>query len=269
VFKISVTFWGGRENFNIRIVALTDPEMKFNENGWEAEKGVSMSRKYAFAGIAVLLMSLWSCEDIGVTNLLDETRPPDNELVWVGKVFSGGRQCTTDMYAPPDTKRLLNQEGIAVFSTLVEPYAVCNACTICPTYSALHAARIRKTQLAQAEELGFRVVEILPIALLHGKWRWRVSVGGIAGHTLTPPPSIRLEYDRSGLFSYYRNDTLVATTSFVVRREPTLLSADSSDVIHYRDSVRFVPQAFRCDNDTLKLSDLCIDCYNHEYLKVP
>ncbi len=213
--------------------------------------------------VSAFFVSL-SCEDIG--NLQETALPPDQELIWVGKVFSGGRQCTQDVYVPPDTKRLLNAAGIAVFATSIELYAVCKACIVCPTYAAMHSARIRKSQLAQVEALGFgRIVD----PAIYGKWNWLKSVGGITGHTLTPPPIVRIEYERSGLFSYYRNDTLVSTTTFIIRCEPTFLSADSSDVIHYQDSLRFVPQAFRIDNDTLKLTDLCIDCYGHAYRRIP
>ncbi len=103
---------------------------------------------------------------------------------------------------------------------------------------------------------------------IYGKWNWLVSTGGIAGHTLMPPPVVRFEYVHNGLFFYNRNDTLVATTTFLIRREKTFSSTDTCDVIHYRDSMQFVPQAFRVDNDTLKLSDLCIDCYNHAYRRM-
>jgi hypothetical protein len=207
------------------------------------------------------------CDDVGSPIFLDEAPPPNVELIWVGKVFSGGRQCTNDIFTPPETKSLLNRVGIAVYTTCVELYGVHAACGY-PTYSAMHSARIRRNQLSQAEGLGFAQIEPTSVYSLYGKWNWLMSVGGIAGWTLTPPPIVRAEYDRSGLFSYYSNDTLIATTTFIVRRERTFMSLDSSDVIHYRDSLRFVPQAFQIDNDTLKLTDLCIDCYGHAYRRI-
>jgi hypothetical protein len=118
-----------------------------------------MFTKRSVVGLIASLLILSSCEDIGRPILLDETPPPEAELIWVGKVFIGGRQCTDDIYVPPDTKRLLTHAGIAVFATSIEDYAVCHACIICPTYAAMHMARIRRSQLAKAEALGFRQVE--------------------------------------------------------------------------------------------------------------
>jgi hypothetical protein len=224
--------------------------------------------KSALSIIVALNLCFLSCEDISNPISLNETPPPDAELIWVGKEFSGGRQCTREIYTPPDTKKLLNQVGIAVYATYVEPRPVCMACS-CPAYAALHSARIRRNQLSQAEALGFRQVEPPPGYSPYGKWNWLKSVGGIGGWTLTPPPIVRVEYERSGLFSYYRNDTLVATTRFVIRREKTFLSSDTCDVIHYQDSLRFVPQAFKVGIDTLKLTDLCVDCYGHAYKRIP
>lgn len=224
-----------------------------------------MATKGYFAVLISALIFLLSCEDIG--NPQEVTLPPDQELIWVGKVFAGGVQCTQDQYTPPDTKTLLNQAGIAVFATSIEHYPVCGACG-CPKYAAMHSALIKDSQLAKAEALGFRRIDPPPATLIYGKWNWLVSVGGIGSLTLRPPPIVRIEFDRSGVFSYYRNDTLVATTPFVIRREQTPMSADSSDVIHYRDSLRFLPQIYRVENDTLTLEDLCIDCYIHAYRRM-
>jgi hypothetical protein len=118
-----------------------------------------MIMKRSLVGLIASLMILWGCEDVGNPIPIDETLPPDQELIWVGKVFSGGRQCTQDVYTPPDTKRLLNEAGIAVFATWIEHYVVCRECIVCPTYAAMHSARIRKSQLGQAEALGFRTVD--------------------------------------------------------------------------------------------------------------
>lgn len=144
----------------------------------------------------ILGLCFLRCEDIGTPNPIDETLPPDQELIWVGKAFSGGRQCTDDMYTPPDTKRLLNQAGIAVFATAIEHYAVCRACIICPTYSAMHMALIRESQLTEAEALGFRTIqfgaryEVIGIPTLRSdSLLVRVGYGGCnGGH------SFRLQY---------------------------------------------------------------------------
>ncbi len=86
---------------------------------------------------------------------LFEIRPPESELVWVGKLFSGGRQCNPfEEFNPPNTKCILNQAGIPVFDTEIEHHPVCAAC-ICPSYAATHRALIKKEHLSLAEQLGF------------------------------------------------------------------------------------------------------------------
>jgi hypothetical protein len=101
-----------------------------------------------------------------------------------------------------------------------------------------------------------------------GSWRWIRSIGGIVGWELRPPPSVRITYLKDGLFSHYRNDTLEATTTYTILRERTFMSPVSVDVIHYGDSLRFVPQSFRIDRDTLKLYDQCLDGYYQEYVRI-
>ncbi len=99
---------------------------------------------------AVCLLS--GCDDFGVTER-------DAQLIWVGKVFVGGRQCTQEVYTPPDTKQLLSAAGIEVYATSIQHLAVCRACLICPTYAAMHLARIGERQLPPAEALGFQRVD--------------------------------------------------------------------------------------------------------------
>ncbi len=38
--------------------------------------------------------------------------------------------------------------------------------------------------------------------------------------------------------------------------------------MHYQDSLRFAPQAFRVENDTVKLTDIYIDCYGQSYQRI-
>ena len=85
---------------------------------FDNEGEIAMASKASFAILVAALVVSLSCEDIG--NLQEVTLPTDQELIWVGKVFSGGAQCTQDQCTPPDTKQLLNQSGIAVFATLIE-----------------------------------------------------------------------------------------------------------------------------------------------------
>ena len=102
---------------------------------------------------------------------------------------------------------------------------------------------------------------------LYGSWTWAQSSGGIAGITLTPPPSGRIEFTRNGDFRSFRSDTLLIASMFTIRRERTSFSPDVVPVIHYRDSLRLQPQIYRIRGDSLFLTDLCIDCFSHLYLR--
>ena len=108
---------------------------------------------------------------------------------------------------------------------------------------------------------------------LTGRWSWIQSVGGIAGRKDTPSS---VGYTRTLVFSpdntcaFFRDDSLLAVTAFVIRNDKTPLSADGVDVIHYADSSRFMPQMFRFSSaDTLILTDVCIDCFTSTYVRRP
>ncbi len=106
---------------------------------------------------------------------------------------------------------------------------------------------------------------------IYGSWNWVKSVGGIAGLTITPAAAgytERLVLKSDNNCESYRNDTLVATTQFTIRREVTLFSLDSVDVIHYADTNRFMKQIISViGSDTLGLIDLCYDCFGHTYMR--
>lgn len=74
--------------------------------------------------------------------------------IWVAQKFSGGRQCSSESYTPPDTRKLLTSAGVQVYEVWVEPLniiAVCGA----PSYAAIHYARIAEADLERARSLGF------------------------------------------------------------------------------------------------------------------
>lgn len=107
---------------------------------------------------------------------------------------------------------------------------------------------------------------------MYGNWQWVKSVGGFAGTTITPATSgytqrITLKSDNSGEF--YKNDTLTVAMRFTIRRERTSFSPDSVDVIHYMDSTRLFSQIVSLvGHDTLALADLCMDCFDHTYVRI-
>jgi len=117
-----------------------------------------MKNKIKYTTLLIFILVIFSnCNDqiIDCPNLF-EIRPPDSQLIWVGKLFVGDRQCEPfDNYTPPNTKCLLNQSGIPVFETKIEHHPVCTACS-CPLYSATHYALIKKEHLVRAEQIGFQ-----------------------------------------------------------------------------------------------------------------
>lgn len=78
------------------------------------------------------------------------------DLVWVAQDFTGGQQCNPDAtFDPPDTEEDLKDADVGVFETAIEHNAVCEACIVCPSYSATHFAQIRESNLERAGELGY------------------------------------------------------------------------------------------------------------------
>ena len=100
---------------------------------------------------------------------------------------------------------------------------------------------------------------------VYGSWSWIKSAGGFFYQEYFPPPIMRQVYNEDGTFQLYKNDTLKASTTFTIRREMTGWSPDTSNVIHFKDSVQFQPQMFTVSSDSLILHDLCMDCFTHIY----
>ncbi|MGA3286877.1 MAG: hypothetical protein ABSD46_05600 [Bacteroidota bacterium] len=99
-----------------------------------------------------------------------------------------------------------------------------------------------------------------------GSWNWIKSSGGFTGGTMTPSTvgyTIRIVLKQDSTFESYHKDTLYATTRFTIYRE------NSIDVIHYADSIRFMPKfIILIGRDTLDLVDQCADCYNSLYVRI-
>lgn len=77
-------------------------------------------------------------------------------LVWVAQYFSGGAQCEPgSKYDPPDVKQLLERAGIVVYETRKKSQLRCLACSMCPSYAAIHYARIQRNKVDAAQRLGF------------------------------------------------------------------------------------------------------------------
>ncbi|MBI5867883.1 MAG: hypothetical protein HZB43_06280 [candidate division Zixibacteria bacterium] len=101
-------------------------------------------------------------------------------------------------------------------------------------------------------------------------WRWVRSVGGIAGVVRTPES---VGYNQTNIyrmdmqFEMYHDSTLVVRTPYSVHFEQ-LPPFPGGFVIHYRDT-DMIPQLIESVTpDTLKLMDMCIDCYEWVFVRV-
>jgi hypothetical protein len=114
-----------------------------------------MKLKNFFIPLAALLLFV-SCDLLSDPGL-DSGYPGDENVAWVEQRFSGGQQCVkNDGYEPPDTKKLLQSRGIAVFDTRLEPLVTCSACG-CHSYAAIHYALIHIDNVEIAEGIGFKL----------------------------------------------------------------------------------------------------------------
>jgi hypothetical protein len=102
---------------------------------------------------------------------------------------------------------------------------------------------------------------------ISGTWTWLRSAGGLWYHVITPPPARTAVFGTDSTVRFLQNDTLTAEMTYAIRREPTLFGPALRNVIHYADSMRYQPQTYSILGDTLYLSDLCIDCFNHLYVR--
>jgi hypothetical protein len=108
---------------------------------------------------------------------------------------------------------------------------------------------------------------------IYGNWNWVKSVGGPGGGAIITPAlagyTQRIALKPDSTYELYQNDTLVGTTRFSIRREKTIFSSDSADVIHFKDSMRFLSQTISLDGvDTLGLGDLVYDGFGHLYTRI-
>lgn len=105
---------------------------------------------------------------------------------------------------------------------------------------------------------------------LQHRWIWESSMGGFTGRdTLTPGKAgytRKIRFLKNGTFRGFRNDTLLNTTRFAVRKEQTIFSGDSLRVIRFADSGRCPKQViWKVTRDTLELGDNHVEPFMHRY----
>jgi hypothetical protein len=106
---------------------------------------------------------------------------------------------------------------------------------------------------------------------LSGSWVWIRSEGGLFPHTITPPAgTIYIDaYTLNGLYSKFRNDTLIVSAGFSVSMQNSLPMILFNDVknyfgYHFADFGEFV----EFKSDTLLLTDYGFDLYFHTFRRV-
>lgn len=95
------------------------------------------------------------------------------------------------------------------------------------------------------------------VAKLTGSWRWVKSVGGFAGHTITPATegySQRLNYRNDGTYRWDHADTLLHGGRYTVERVKPNEISDSVDVIHYQPEI-INGHEFTISGDTLVINE--------------
>lgn len=111
-------------------------------------------------------------------------------------------------------------------------------------------------------------IQLPPSPSLYGNWNWVESVGGFAGHRITPETqgyTVRYTFLLYGDFEEYRDNKPFVKSRYSVIRQ--VLGRDTVDVLTFdhRPSMRNILR-FSGD-DTLKLTEYCVDCYQHTFIR--
>jgi hypothetical protein len=104
---------------------------------------------------------------------------------------------------------------------------------------------------------------------LHGVWRWVRSFGGIAPMERTPQTAGYTQtniYRSDGIFELLRDGVLQMRTPYTVRFEKAS-SFPEGLVIRYDDSGLMPQLILSVTRDSLKLMDLCMDCYEWTFVR--
>ena len=109
-----------------------------------------------------------------------------------------------------------------------------------------------------------------------------MSEGGLGGQSSTPESTgydQTIVFGADSVFEWFRNDSLFVHATYFVGRDSTL---SSGELVYLRDIDASSPLHFLCSlageacpvwsiqfvsRDTLILHDLCVDCFNHWYLR--
>ena len=104
---------------------------------------------------------------------------------------------------------------------------------------------------------------------LYGVWRWVRSIGGITGMERTPQTEGYAQthiYRSDSIFEMLRDSVLQIRTPYTVRIEQ-VPSFPAGAVIRYGDPGQMAQLIESVTPDTLKLMDLCIDCFEWTFVR--
>ena len=120
-----------------------------------------------------------------------------------------------------------------------------------------------------------------PIPIVHssdttifGSWYWTRTQGGIAGETITPSSAgyrQKIIFKRDSSYEFYRDDVLMTTTQFSIRRQLPPGARDSVDLIFYADhpTAPIRGRIWLQGADTLHLDDFNImDGFYSTYVRI-
>ena len=111
------------------------------------------------------------------------------------------------------------------------------------------------------------------ISQLYGTWQWLRSVGGIMGEVRTPKSTGhtgKAIFHFDGTVAFYRDDILVEQYRYTITREKLYPNAQEALIIEFLGApAPSNKQTISYQGvDTLFLSDLCMDCYQHTYARI-
>lgn len=105
---------------------------------------------------------------------------------------------------------------------------------------------------------------------LEGEWLWTQSMGGLTGQIIIAPENekVILKFNSDGYYSQFRNDTLKYSSTYMIKKDRTIYSMDSLDVIFFKDYIFEKLVLFKLMDDTLEVADNFYDGFGSTYIKI-
>ncbi|MFH0990899.1 MAG: hypothetical protein V1799_12870 [bacterium] len=104
------------------------------------------------------------------------------------------------------------------------------------------------------------------VPTIYGTWNWESSIGGFAGHILTPKSTGYMKQVRlytSGVYEEYRNNEQVLTSPFIIKDKVVGQQTYQLLLLSNFPGTEFYIKLQ--GRDTLLLSDPFVDGYQHTY----